>query len=69
MGGGLGDTMGSTVVRRAGRKVHREDVIREMETLNDDDGGGFKGRYSPENHSGSKFVDLTIISKDGKFVR
>jgi len=56
-------------LRRAGRKLDREGFIRAMETLNDYDVGGFKVRYSPESHNGSKFVDLTIISKDQKFVR
>jgi len=25
--------------------------------------------YSPNNHAGSKFVDLTIIAREGKFLR
>ena len=33
------------------------------------DAGGFKVAYSPESHNGSKFVDLTIISRGEKFVR
>jgi len=31
--------------------------------------GGFYVGYSPKNHVGSHFVDLTIISHDGKFLR
>jgi branched-chain amino acid transport system substrate-binding protein len=37
--------------------------------MSDYDAGGFKVSYSPESHNGSKFVDLTIISRDQKFVR
>jgi branched-chain amino acid transport system substrate-binding protein len=56
-------------LRRAGRKLDRDSFIRAMETMSDYDAGGFKVSYGPENHNGSKFVDLTIISKDQKFVR
>ena len=56
-------------LRRAGRKLDRETFIRAMESLNDYDVGGFKVNFGPGEHNGSKFVDLTIISKDQKFVR
>jgi ABC-type branched-subunit amino acid transport system substrate-binding protein len=56
-------------LRRAGRKLDREGFVRAMESINEYDVGGFKVSYGPTNHSGSKFVDLTIISKDQKFVR
>ncbi|HET9653055.1 MAG TPA: ABC transporter substrate-binding protein [Usitatibacter sp.] len=55
-------------LKRAGRKLDRDTFIRAMETL-DYDVGGFKVSYGPENHNGSKFVDLTIISRNEKFVR
>ena len=56
-------------LRRAGRKLDRETFIRAMETMTEYDVGGFKVSYGPDNHNGSKFVDLTIISKDQRFVR
>lgn len=56
-------------LRRAGRKLDREGFIRAMETMSEYDAGGFKVSYGPTNHAGSKFVDLTIISKDQRFVR
>jgi branched-chain amino acid transport system substrate-binding protein len=56
-------------LRRAGKKLDRDGFVRAMESINEFDVGGFKVSYSPTNHSGSKFVDLTIISKDQKFVR
>lgn len=56
-------------LRRAGRKLDRDTFIRAMETMTDFDAGGFKVSYGPENHNGSKFVDLTIISKNQRFVR
>jgi branched-chain amino acid transport system substrate-binding protein len=56
-------------LKRAGRKLDRESFIKAMETINDHDVGGFKVTYGPGVRSGSKFVDLTIISRDQKFVR
>jgi len=56
-------------LKRAGRRLDREGFIRAMESINELDVGGFKVSYGPENHNGSKFVDLTIISKDQRFVR
>ena len=56
-------------LRRAGRNLNRDAFIRAMETLNDYDAGGFKVDFGPDNHNGSRFVDLTIISKEQRFVR
>ena len=56
-------------LRRAGRKLDRESFIRAMESLDAYDVGGFKVTFGPQNHNGSKFVDLTIISRDQRFVR
>ncbi|MGZ5097021.1 MAG: ABC transporter substrate-binding protein, partial [Usitatibacter sp.] len=56
-------------LKRAGKKIDRDSFIRAMESMNEFDTGGFKVSYGPENHNGSRFVDLTIISKDQKFVR
>ncbi len=56
-------------LKRAGRKLDRESFVAAMESIHDFDAGGFKVSYSPESHSGSRFVDLTIISRNQKFVR
>ena len=56
-------------LRRAGKKLDREGFIHAMESLENYDTGGFRISYSPESHNGSKFVDLTIISRGEKFVR
>jgi ABC-type branched-subunit amino acid transport system substrate-binding protein len=56
-------------LRRAGRKLDRESFVKAMETMGDYDTGGFRVSYGPGMRAGSKFVDLTIISKDEKFVR
>jgi ABC-type branched-subunit amino acid transport system substrate-binding protein len=55
-------------LRRTGRDLTREKFIDTMEKL-DVDLGGFYVSYSPKSHTGSKFVDLTIIGREGKFLR
>jgi hypothetical protein len=40
-----------------------------MEQVREYDVGGFTVSFSPTDHSGSKFVELTVISKDERFLR
>ena len=56
-------------LRRAGRNLTREGLIHALETMDPYDAGGFKITYTPQDHRGSRYVDLTIISRDEKFVR
>lgn len=57
-------------LRRAGRNLTREKFIRALETIQHDnyDMGGFGIQFSATNHEGSKFIDMTAISRDGKFL-
>jgi ABC-type branched-subunit amino acid transport system substrate-binding protein len=56
-------------LRRHGKNLTREGFIDTMEKMHDVDLGGFFVSYSPKSHTGSRFVDLTIIGRDGKFLR
>jgi len=56
-------------LRRTGRSLTRERFISTMEAMGDVDLGGFYVGYSPTNRAGSKFVDLTIIGRQGRFLR
>jgi branched-chain amino acid transport system substrate-binding protein len=56
-------------LRRTGKNLTREGFVDAMEKMNDVDLGGFFVSYSPTSHTGSRFVDLTIIGRDGKFLR
>ncbi len=56
-------------LRRAGRDLTRERLVTALESMNDYDVGGFSVTYSPSDHTGSRFVELTAIGKDGVFVR
>jgi branched-chain amino acid transport system substrate-binding protein len=55
-------------LKRAGKDLTREKFVDAMEKM-DADLGGFAVAYSSKNHAGSRFVDLTIIGREGKFLR
>jgi len=56
-------------LRRAGRGLTLESFTKAMESMTAVDVGGFKVSFGPDNHNASKFVDLTIITRNQKFVR
>lgn len=56
-------------LRRAGRDLTRDRFIAALEKMENADMGGFYVSFSPKNHNASKFVDLTIIGRDSKFLR
>jgi len=56
-------------LRRAGREPTREGFIAALETLREYDVGGFTVTYTPADHNGSRFVDLTVIGRDQKILR
>jgi branched-chain amino acid transport system substrate-binding protein len=56
-------------LRRAGKDLTREKLIAALEGMNNVDLGDFVVSFSPTSHSGSKYVDLTMIGQGGKFIR
>jgi len=56
-------------LRRAGPDLTREKFINAMEQIRDFDVGGYTVSFSPTDHNGSKFVELTVIGKDESFLR
>jgi branched-chain amino acid transport system substrate-binding protein len=56
-------------LRRAGKDLTREKLVSALEGMNNVDLGEFMVNFSPSNHSGSKFVDLTMIGRGGKFLK
>ena len=56
-------------LKRAGKDITREKFVSAMESLKDFDIGGFRVTYAADDHSGSKFVDLTVIGPNSKFMR
>lgn len=55
-------------LRKAGKDLTREKLIGALEGMTDADLGGFWVRYSPSSHDGSRYVGLTILSKQGRFL-
>ncbi len=56
-------------LRRAGRDLTRERLIAALEGMSSVDLGDFVVRFGPNNHNGSRYVDLTMIGRGGKFVK
>ena len=56
-------------LRRAGRDLTRERFVAALENVTNLDLGGFGVSFSATNHSASRFVDLAMIGREGKFVR
>jgi len=56
-------------LRRAGKDLTREKLVSALESMNSVDFGEFMVSFSPANHSGSRYVDLTMIGHAGKFIK
>ena len=56
-------------LRRTGTDLTRERFIAAMEKMREVDLGGYTVNFSPTDHSGSKFVEMTVIGKDERFMR
>lgn len=56
-------------LKRAGANPTRQKLQQALDTLGKIDLGGIELSYSPTDHTGLEFVDLSIISADGKFRR
>jgi ABC-type branched-subunit amino acid transport system substrate-binding protein len=52
-------------IRKSGKELTREKLVNTLEGSNFDL-GGYKVGYSPSNHNGSRFVDLTVLGRDGR---
>ena len=50
---------------RRGSKPTRDGLITGLESLNDEDFGGFSVKLSPTDHVASKFVELSMLTGDG----
>ncbi len=56
-------------VRRAGNTLTRDTLVTGLESLQRWDAGGFHVSFGPRNHRGSNFVELSMLSGDGKVRR
>jgi ABC-type branched-subunit amino acid transport system substrate-binding protein len=56
-------------LRRASPNASRQKVLAALDSLQKFDLGGLEINYSPGDHTGLDFADLSIIGGDGKFKR
>ena len=56
-------------LRRTGKDPTREKLVAALEGMRNFDAGGFVVDFGPKKHGGSSYVDLSILSKDGQFLR
>jgi len=55
-------------LKRAGKAPTREHLVQALESLRVDL-GGFQVDFGPRDHEGSRFIDMTVIGRSGRFVR
>lgn len=65
----LGARILSEALRRAGANPTPRSVAAALESLGKYDAGGFFVDFSPRQHIGSRFVELTVIGRNGKLLR
>ena len=53
-------------LRRAPGKLTRDGLIQGLESIDRQQFGGFEVSFSPKNHVASKFVELSMITGDGR---
>ena len=56
-------------IKHIGRDVTSEHLISALEGMGRVDLGGFIVNFNKNEHQGSRYVELTVISKDGRFLR
>jgi branched-chain amino acid transport system substrate-binding protein len=56
-------------LKRAGKSPTRESLVEGLESMGTTDVGGFRVSFGNADHSASDFVDLTVVTKGGKFRR
>lgn len=67
--GYLGAKILGEALRRAGPNPVRKKLRESLESMSDYDAGGMHINFSPGNHAGASFVDITILNRNGKLLR
>jgi branched-chain amino acid transport system substrate-binding protein len=55
-------------LRRAGAVPSREGLVQALDRMSEFDVGGYTLRFGPKKHHGSRYVDITLIGRDGRIV-
>jgi len=58
-----------TALRLAGPDLTREKFVAALESMHEVNLGGLVVGFSAADHQGSNYVDLTMIGRDGKYIR
>ena len=53
-------------LRRAGARPTRESLIAGLESIGSQSFGGFSVTFSPTDHVASSFVELSMLTGDGR---
>jgi ABC-type branched-subunit amino acid transport system substrate-binding protein len=56
-------------LKHAGKSPSREDLIQAVQGMTTLNLGGFNLAYGPQHNTGSSFVEMTLLSKDGRIRR
>ena len=56
-------------LKRAGRNPSRDSLVSALESIQNASFGGFSVNFSPKDHVASHFVDLSMLTQDGKVRR
>lgn len=56
-------------LKRAGKNPTRETLLAALEGMKRFDLGGLEVSFSPEDHTGLEFADLSIVDREGRFAR
>jgi len=56
-------------LKRAGRNPSRESLVNALESIQNATFGGFNVNFGPKTHVASRFVDLSMLTDDGKVRR
>ncbi len=56
-------------LRRGGKNLTRASFLAALDNLRDFDLGGLKVDYSPTDHTGTEYVELSMISRNGEFLQ
>ena len=67
--GYLGAKILGEALRRAGPNPNRKKLHDTLDMMKEYDAGGVFISFSPEKHAGSRFVDITILNREGKLLR
>jgi len=69
MEGFLNAKLAARAIQKTSGPVTRAKIIAALESMNNEDLGGFTVRYSKQSNLGSHYVNLTMIRADGSFAR